>query len=261
MSHGVCMTSRVSGAFACAATLSIIVLGVAGCGGGGGGSSKSASDQTTGLTVTVKDDQVSLKRTAKSTSGTGGTSGTVSCTDDYAKLVKATATPAPSQDWYATTLITWPAANKESKATLSHSLKGDPQLCIAQTSDSSAQAIIYFDAKVKAGVTKLQTQSAQKQQAAQAPQALQAAAQAAVGTATSGSFPAVAAVVQATTAQGLYVKQAANVQGVTDTGTVYVLADQTGKTKVVLAVKDSKGKIQTATQGVKGSPKMGTATP
>jgi hypothetical protein len=263
MAHGGFMTPRVSGAFACAATLSIIVLGVAGCGGGGGGggSAKSASDQATGLTVTVKDDQVSLKRTAKSTSGTGGTSGTVSCTDDYRKLVKATATPPPTQDWYATTLITWPAANQESKATLSHSLKGDPQLCVAQTADSSTQAIIYFDAKVKAGVTKLQTQSAQKQQAAQAPQALQAAAQAAVGTATSGSFPAADAVVQAATAQGLYVKQAANVQAVTDTGTIYVLADQTGKTKVVLAVKDSKGKVQTATQGVKGAPKMGTAKP
>ena len=255
------MTFRLPGAFACAATVSIAVLGVAGCGGGGGGSSKSASDQATGLTVTVKDDQVSLKRTAKSTSGTAGTSGTVSCTDDYTKLVQAKATPAPTQSWYATTLITWPAANKESKATLSHSLKGDPQLCIAQTSDSSAQAIIYFDAKVKAGVTALQTKSAKTQQASQAPQALAAAAQAAVATVASGAFPAVDTLVQATTAQGLYVQQAASIQAVTDTGTLYVVADQTTKTKLVLALKDSKGKIETATQGVKGTPKMGTATP
>src|SRR4051794_31210843 len=109
------MNFRRPTARVCAASLSVtaLALGLTACGGGGdGGAKKTATDATTGLTVTVSDDQVSLKRAAKSTSGTAGTSGTVSCTDDYSKLVKATGTPAPTQSWYATTLITWPAANK-----------------------------------------------------------------------------------------------------------------------------------------------------
>jgi hypothetical protein len=254
------MSFRGWSALACAGILSTIVFGLAAC-GGGSSDSKSASDKATGVSVSVAGDQVTLKRTAKSTSGTGGTSGTVSCTDDYAKLVKTKAVPAPSESWYATTLITWPAANKESKATLSHSLKGDPQLCIAQTSDSSAQVIVYFSPKVKTGVTNLQTQSARTQQASQATPALQAAVQAAVGTATKGTFPDATTLVPAITAQGLYVKQAANIGAVTESGTVYVVTDQTTDKKLVLALKDNKGKVQTATSGVKGTPKMATVTP
>ena len=254
------MTFRGSSALVCAGILSTLVVGLAAC-GGGSADAKSATDKASGVTVSVADDQVSVKRTAKSASGTGGTSATVSCTDDYTKLVKATGVPAPSQPWYATTLITWPAANKESKATLSHSLAGDPQLCIAQTSDSSAQVILYFNGKVKAGVTKLQTASAQQQQASQATPALQAAVQAAVGAANKGSFPAPSTLVPAITAQGLFVKPAANLGAVTDSGTVYVLTDQTTSKKVVLAIKDDKGKVQTATSGVKGTPKIATAKP
>ncbi|MCW2983228.1 MAG: hypothetical protein JWR63_798 [Conexibacter sp.] len=252
------MTLRLPAALICAATTSVLALGLTACGGGGGAASKSATDAASGLTVTVAADQVSLKRSAKSTSGTGGTSGTVSCTDDYAKLVKATGVPAPSQPWYATTLITWPAANKESKATLSHKLGGTPQLCVVQTADSSASAIVYFDAKVKSGVAKLQTQSAQAQQAGQATAALQSAAQAAVGTVSKSAFPAAATLVQALTAQGLYAKTAAATADVTETGTLYVVTGQTTTKQLVLAVKDTKGVVHTATQGVKGSPKLAT---
>ncbi|HMJ36298.1 MAG TPA: hypothetical protein VK501_20520 [Baekduia sp.] len=258
------MTSRFSRALACVAVSSTlglgVILGLTAC-GGSTASAKSATDAASGLTVTVTDDQVSLKRSAKSTSGTGGTSGTVSCTDDYSKLVKASAVPAPSQAWYATTLITWPAAAKESTATLSHKLAGDPQLCVVETADSSAQAIIYFGAKVKSGVAKLQTDTARGQQAAQATAALKSAAQTAVSGVAKGAFPAATSIVETITGQGLVTKQAATVQGVSETGTVYVVADQSSAKKLVLALKDAKGTVHTATQGVKGSPKLGTATP
>jgi hypothetical protein len=242
------------------AVFSALAMVVAACGGNGGSSSgqKSATDAASGLTVTVSDDQVSLKRSAKSTSGKAGTSGTVSCTDDYAKLVKATAVPAPSQAWYATTLITWPAANKESSATLSHKLKGDPQLCVAQTADSSASAIVYFDAKVKTGVQKLQTDSARGQQAGQAPAALQSAAQAAVGTVSKSAFADASTIVQAITAQGLFAKSVASISDVKDTGTIYVVTGKTTNKTLTLAVKDNKNVVHTATQGVKGSPKLAT---
>jgi hypothetical protein len=242
----------------CAVTLSLTALGLTAC--GGSTHSKSATDNASGVTVTVAADHITLKRSAKSTSGTSGTSGTVSCTDAYARLVKATATPPPTQSWYATTLITWPAAGKESSATLSHALKGDPQLCIAQTADSSAQAILYFDAAAKAGVTKLQTDRARSQQAAQASSALKAGAQAAVGAVSNGAFPASSTLVPTITAQGLYAKQAAGQSDVTETGTIYILTSRTTSKQLVLALKDSKGKVQTITQGVKGAGKLATAT-
>jgi hypothetical protein len=242
------------------AASSTLVFGLAAC-GGGGAAAKSATDTASGLTVTVAADRVSLKRSAKSTSGTGGTSATVSCTDDYAKLVKASAVPAPSQPWYATTLITWPAAAKESTATLSHKLAGDPQLCVVQTADSSAQAIIYFGTKVKSGVATLQTDTARGQQAAQATAALKSAAQTAVSGVSKGAFAAAASIVETITAQGLVTKQAATLQDVSETGTVYVVADQTSTKTLVLALKDAKGTVHTATQGVKGSPRLATATP
>jgi hypothetical protein len=253
------MISRRSRALACASVSSLLAVGLAACGGGSGSASKSATDQASGITVSVAGDQVTLKRTAKSTAGTGGTSGQVSCTDDYAKLVKATAQPAPTQPWYSATLITWPAANKESTATLSHELKGDPDLCIAQTADSSTQAIVYFSATVKAGVQKLQADGMRNQQASQASTALKAAAQAAVATVSKGSFPAATSLVQTIGAQGLYVKQAADLSAVTQTGTLYVITSSTTTKKLVIALKDTKGAVQTATQGVKGSAKVATA--
>jgi hypothetical protein len=255
------MTFRRSRALVCAFVLPVLAVGVAACGGGSGSNSdpKSATDQASGITVSVAGDQVTLKRTAKSTAGTGGTSGQVSCTDDYAKLVNAKAQPAPTQPWYSATLITWPAANKESTATLSHALKGDPDLCIAQTADSSAQAIVYFSDKVKTGVQKLQADGTRNQQAAQASAALKAAAKAAVATVSKGSFPAAATLVQAITAQGLYVKQAADLNGVTETGTMYVITGRTTSKRLVVALKDTKGAVQTVTQGVKGSAKVATA--
>jgi hypothetical protein len=240
------------------AVFSVLAIALAACGGSSGGAKKSATDTSTGLTVTVSDDQVSLKRTAKSTSGTSGTSGTVSCTDDYAKLVKATAVPAPSQPWYATTLITWPAGGKETSAKLSHGLDGDPQLCVVQTADSSASAIVYFNAKAKAGVQKLQTDSARSQQATQATAALQSAAQAAVGTVSKSAFPAATTLVQAITAQGLYAKPAAAVGDVKDAGTIYVITGTTTTKSLTLAVKDSKGVVHTATQATTGKPKVAT---
>jgi hypothetical protein len=254
------MIFRRSRALACASFVPILAVGVAACGGSDSTSdSKSASDSASGITVSVAGDQVTLKRTAKSTAGKGGTSGQVSCTDDYAKLVKSTAQPAPTQPWYSATLITWPAANKESTATLSHELEGDPDLCIAQTSDSSAQAIVYFNGKVKAGVQKLQADGMRNQQASQASTALKAAAQAAVATVSKGSFPAATSLVQTIGAQGLYVKQAADLSGVTETGTMYVITGRTTTKKLVVALKDTKGAVQTVTQGVKGSAKVATA--
>jgi hypothetical protein len=241
------------------AAFALVALVVAACGGNNGGSKKSASDRATGLTVTVSDDSVSLARTAKSTSGTGGTSGTVSCTDDYTKLAKASATPAPSQSWYATTLIDWPAAGKTTTARLSHSLKGSPQLCIASSGDQSASAVIYFDARTKAGVTKMQTDSAKSQQAAQATQALQSAAQAAVSAVSNRAFPTTGdTVVAAITSSGLYAKSVAAESGVTEVGTVYVVTGKSSKTSLELALKDTRGVVHTATEGVRGSPRLAT---
>jgi hypothetical protein len=249
---------RLSGALICAVSLPSLALGLAACGGGDDGGGKSASDTATGLTVTVADDQVKLKRTAKSTTGTAGTSGTVSCTDDYAKLAKASAVPAPSTSWYATTLIDWPSANKETAAKLSHSLKGDPQLCVVQTADSSASAVVYFSPKVKAAVTKIQTDSSRSQQASQATAALTAGAQAAVSTVSKQAFAGADDIVAAVTAQGIYTKKAASLSGVTEPGTVYVVADQTTRTTATLAVMDTKKVVHTATQGVSGDPKIKT---
>ncbi|HEY6759811.1 MAG TPA: hypothetical protein VI318_09980 [Baekduia sp.] len=240
------------------AVFSVLAIVIAACGGNNGGSKTSATDAASGLTVTVQNDQVSLKRTAKSTAGTAGTSGTVSCTDDYAKLVKATAVPAPSQPWYATTLITWPSGGKETTATLSHSLKSAPQLCVVQSADQSASAIVYFNAQAKAGVQKLQSDSAKQQQATQAPAALQSAAQAAVGTVSKGAFPAPAAILPAITSQGLYAKSVASMADATDTGTIYIVTDKTTNKTLTMVVKDSKGVVNVATQGVKGSPKLTT---
>jgi hypothetical protein len=245
-----------SRALLCASILSVPALAVGAC--GSNPATKSATDAASGLTVSVSGDQVTLKRSAKSTAGTGATAGQVACSDDYNKLLTATAQPAPSESWYAATLITWPAANKSTTARLSHKLKGDPDLCIAQTSDASTQAIVYFSAKAKAGVKKQQADTARQQQAAQAPAALKAAAKAAVTALSAGKFPAAAALVKALSSQGLIVAQAGAISAVTQAGTIYVLTTQTHANKVTLAMKDSKGTINTATQGTKGSPKLAT---
>lgn len=243
-------------ALSCALILSVPAVAVAAC--GGSPASKSASDTASGLSITLAGDQVTLKRSAKSTTGAGATSGQVACTDDYAKLLTAKAQPAPSQSWYAATLITWPATSKQTTARLSHKLKGDPDLCIAQTSDQSGQAIVYFSAKAKAGVKKMQTANARTQQATQASAALKAAAQAAVAGLSKGKFPSAATLVQTFTTQGLIAKQAAKIADVTEAGTIYILTTQTHPNKIAMALKDSKGTVNTATQGTKGSPKLGT---
>jgi hypothetical protein len=250
------MRSRLA---ASVVALSLVAVLIAACGGNDSGSKKSASDRATGLTVSVSDDQVSLARTAKSTSGTGGSSGTVSCTDDYAKLAKATGVPAPSQPWYATTYITWPATGKSTSARLSHSLKGDPQLCVVQSGDQSASAVIYFDARTKAGVEKLQTDGAKTTQAAQSTQALQSASQAALGAVSDKAFPTSSdTLVAAITSSGLYVKPVAAVGDVSEAGTIYVITGKTTTSSLELALKDNRGVVHTATEGVKGSPKLAT---
>ena len=252
-----------SGSVACALILAAVALGVAGCGGSSKPDSStssttsasgaaSASDKATGVTVSVSGDQVTVSRSATSTAGTGGTAGQVACTTDYRKLVTAAAEPAPTLSWYAATLITWPAANAKSTATLSHILSRDPDLCIAETSASQTQIIVYFRAGVKAGIAKLQ-------QAGQATAALRAAAQAAVAAESGGSFPDATKLVKAVSALGLYVKQAATVSAATETGTLYLVTGGSTKTQVVFALRGGKGVVHTATQGLKGSPKLATA--
>ncbi len=252
-----------AGSVACALTLAAVALGAAGCGGGSKPSSStstsasasgaaSASDKTTGVTVSVAGDQVTVGRSASSTAGTAGAAGQVACTTDYRKLVTATAEPAPTLSWYAATLITWPAANAKSTATLSHALSRDPDLCIAETSGSQTQIIVYFRAGVKNGISRLQ-------QAGQATAALRAAAQAAVAAESGGSFPDATKLVKAVSALGLYVKQAANVNAATETGTLYLVTGGSTKTEVVFALRDAKGVVHTATQGLKGAPKLATA--
>jgi hypothetical protein len=240
-------------ALSCVAAAAVLVSAC------GGADERSASDKASGLSVSVAGDQVTLKRTAKSGSGTGGKAGQVSCTDDYAKLAKASELPAPSTDWYAATLITWPDKGKETTATLSHELDGDPDLCIAQASDQSAQVVVYFDGKVKQGVEKLQSDQTRAQQAEQATQTLQAAAQLAVAVVADKKFPTASTIVTALSGQGLVVKTAAARSAIAETGTVYVLTGESGASQVVLAVKGKDGKLSIATQKPSGSPKITTA--
>jgi hypothetical protein len=115
---------------------------------------------------------------------------------------------------------------------------------------------MYFGADIKAKIEKQQTDTARQQQAAQAETALQGAAQAAVGAVSGGKFPDAATLVQGLTGQGLYVKTAATKAAATETGTVYLIEDATTTKQVVLAIKDAKGKLTTATQKTKGDPKL-----
>lgn len=234
----------------------VSALALAAC---GGGEEHTASDKESGMSVTVKGDQVTLKRTAKSGSGAAGKAGQVSCADDYAKLAKASELPAPSTDWYAATLITWPDKGKETTATLSHELDGTPDLCIAQAADQSASVVMYFDGKVKAGVEKLQADQLRAQQAEQPDAALQSAAQMAVALVADKKFPAEDTIVTALDGQGLAAERAATADAVTETGTVYVVMDESTTSQVVLAVKGKDGKVTTATQKTTGSPKIAAA--
>jgi hypothetical protein len=246
------MDFRPLRALSCAVATGVLVLGLAAC--GGGSKASSASDKASGLTVSLTGDRVTLKRSAASTSGTGGTSGQVACTDDYHKLVNATAVPAPTEAWYAVTFITWPAANAASTATLSHSLKNNPDLCVAQTSDTSTQVVVYFRHTVKTGIEQLQ-------QSTQSTAALQAAAQAAVAAEKKGAFPAVAALISKLNGQGFYVKQTAALSGATETGTMYVITSETTTKKLVVALRDAKSIVHTVTQGLTGKATLGTAKP
>jgi hypothetical protein len=72
-----------------------------------------------------------------------------------------------------------------------------------------------------------------------------------------GKFPQAAALVQGLTAQGLYVKAAASKAAATETGTLYIIEDETTPKKVVMTIKGSDGKVVTATQAPKGDPKIG----
>lgn len=243
---------RVLSSFAAASLLA----GLAAC-GGSEEPTRSASDKASGMSVSLTGDQVTLKRTSASESGTAGTAGQISCTDDYTKLVAATAQPAPSQPWYAATLITWPDKAKATTATLSHALTGDPDLCIAQSADQTTSVVMYFGSDIKAKIEKQQTETARKQQADQAETALKGAAQVAVTAVDGGKFPPAAALVQGLTAQGLYVKTAASKAAATETGTLYVIEDETTTKKVVMTIKGTDGKVITATQAPKGDPKIG----
>src|SRR4051812_3174289 len=98
---------------------------------------QSATDKASGVTVNVFRDEVVVKRSATSTSGTDGASGQVACTNDYNKLINAQAQPSLDEPWYAASLISWPAAGKESTARLSHDLGREVDLCVASTTDSS----------------------------------------------------------------------------------------------------------------------------
>jgi hypothetical protein len=163
--------------------------------------------------------------------------GQVSCTTDYAKLVNATAQPAPSLSWYAATLITWPDKAKSTTATLSHGLTGTPDLCIAQSTDSSTSVVVYFGSDVKAAIEKQQITKQREQQAAQVDEALKSAAPLAVSAVTDGAFPDAAALVQALTAQGFYVKTASTTAAATESGTIYVIEGDTTSKQLVLALK------------------------
>jgi predicted small lipoprotein YifL len=245
---------RVLSSFAVAG----IVAGLTAC-GGEEPQTHSASDKASGMTVSIAGDQVTLKRTSSSASGTAGAAGQISCTDDYTKLVAAKAQPAPSQPWYAATLITWPDKAKTTTATLSHELTGEPDLCIAQSSDQQTSVVMYFNPDIKAKIEKQQTDTARQQQAGQADAAVKGAAQAAVqAAAAGGKFPETAALVQALTAQGLYVKAADTKAAATETGTIYVIGEDTTDKQLVLAIKAADGKVTTLTQKTTGDPKVST---
>ena len=238
-------------ALPCAALLVAFAFAVSAC---GGSKSFSASDTSAGVKITVSGAKVTIARTGTSTAGTGGGAGQVACVDDYHQLATATAEPAPSASWYAATLITWPNPADSTTATLSHALDSPPDLCIAEMSDDSAQAVVYFRPGVKIGIE-------QTQQAAEAQAVLQAVGQTATQKKTKTAFPAVSVLLKDLKTTGMYATTTATVKGVTDPGTLYLLTSETTKTKVVAAIMDNTGTVRTVTQGLKGSAKIATVKP
>jgi hypothetical protein len=239
---------QASRAIALVSASFVLVLGAAAC-GGSGAKAVSATDATSGLTITVAGDAVTVKRSAASSTGTGGGAAQIACTDDYRQLATATAEPAPTVVWYAATLITWPQQNASSTATLSHALANKPDLCIAEMSDQSAQAVVYFRPGVKNAIEKTQQES-------QASAVLQAVSQTATQHVTKGALPSVAVLTKALQTAGMYVTKTAKVSGVTDPGALYIITSETTSKHVVAAILDNTGTVQTVTQGVKGSPKL-----
>jgi hypothetical protein len=237
--------------------LLLVVLGAAACGGSSDKSStkgiaSTATDSAQGLTVTVDGDQVTLKRSKASNAGIGGRAGQVACTDDYAKLAVYPREPAPDLSWYAATLITWPAQGKSSTATLSHALKGFPDLCVSEMSDLSVRSIVYFHPGVQDDLNKLQ-------QSVEPTRVLQTAASLALATVSKKAFPSAADIVSALKSQNLYVTQTPTVAGVTDTGAIYVISGESDAKTLVLAIKDGGGTIRSAEQPAEGgNPKIAT---
>ena len=230
-----------------------LVLGLAACGGGGAAKlvrTVSATDSDSGVTVSVAGTKVTVTRSKTSTAGTGNRSGQVACVDDYAKLAVYPHEPPPSLPWYAATLLTWPAKGQSTTATLSHALSGPLDLCVAEMSDETARAIVFFHPGVRAGLYKLQ-QSVEPQRV------LMAAASLALATVYKNAFPSVRDIVSALNSQNLYVLQTPTKAGVTQTGAVYVISSETTPKKLVAAIKGSNGKVLTVTQGVTGQPKLG----
>jgi hypothetical protein len=228
-----------------------VALGAAACGGGGNSTSttkstfSTATDAAQGITINVDGDQVTLKRSKTSTAGKGGYAGQVACTDDYAKLAVSKREPAPSEPWYAATLITWPAQGEAQTATLSHALKGFPDLCVAEMSDLSVRSIVYFHPGLKDDLNKLQ-------QSVEPTRVLQAASSLALATVSKSKFPSAADIVTALNSQNFFTTQTPTVAGVTDVGAVYVIASESDPDTLVLAMKDANGTVHLAKQPAKG---------
>jgi len=236
----------------CAALLVAVATAATAC--GSSSKSYSATDASAGVTIKVSGAKVTVARSGTSTAGTGGGAGQVACVDDYHQLATATSEPAPDTPWYAATLITWPNAADSTTATLSHALDSPPDLCIAQMSDGSAQAVAYFRPAVKSGIQKTQ-------QSSQAKAVLQAVGQTATQKITKGAFPGVSVLLQALTASGMYATKTATLKGVTDPGTLYILTSETTDKQVVAAIMDNTGTVSTVTQGLKGAAKIATVKP
>jgi len=241
------------------------VLGLAACGGTtktvtvvktttttspAAGKPVSATDPDSGVTVSVTGTRVTVSRSKSSTAGTANRSGQVACVDNYAKLAVYPHEPPPDLPWYAVTFFTWPGKGQSSSATLSHPLAGPLDLCVAEMSDETARAMVFFRPGVRAGLYKLQ-------QSVEPERVLMAAASLSLATVYKNQFPDVKAIVSALNSQDLYTLPTKTLAGVTQTGAVYVISSKTTPKQLFAAIKGSNGKVQTVTQGVKGQPKLG----
>jgi hypothetical protein len=228
--------------------LGAFAFGAAAC---GSSKSSSATNATDGVTISVAGDKVTLKRSPTSSTGTGGEAGEVACTTDYRQLAAATIEPAPTDPWYAATLITWPQVGQSSTARLSHSLSGTPDLCIAEMSDHSAQAVVYFRPGVQTGVE-------ETQQEAQPSSVLQAVAATAKDRVKKNALPTLAVLASSLKAEGMFVTTAKTVAGVREPGALYLITGKSTPKVVVAAIMDNTGTVQTVTQGVTGKAKLAT---